>query len=642
MLEFISRLEKLWSISKRLIKLITFWKKIYYAFVRDSIRIYQVLPHSLRMRYWFIFLLQVATALLESFTILFLSLFGLSLASPEYIRGHAFYKAIVLALPQFVQDRLLGDRSFIAATCLLVLVFIVVKNLTTWISMYHTTTFSEMLGLCINKETLERYFNKSYFWHISSSGGEIIARLGFRAQLTAMTTSIIQLYSYMLSSLVMFVMLFVMQPLLTLTVIVIFSSVSLAVYGFLRHRMDRTGNELARIATGETTLTTIGATGIREIIIYRLQKKFLEKIVSLTTAGVPHRAFMSYSSIIPLWLLEIAGFANIFGVLVFYIYLGWPMPQIIGAISMLMLTAWRVLPSVSRSMAMIVQIRGLRPLALSCLELLEGFINTEVEQRPEPDLHFHFKEKIELRDIRFRYPGTKDDCIKSLSVTIDKGESVAFIGLSGAGKSTVAMLIAGLFEPCAGNIYIDGVCASPQMMASFQRKVGFVPQNPLLLPGTVADNVALSEWGREYDREKVKAFCKYAAMDFVETNPNGIDMVIGDRGHGVSGGQAQRISIARALYSDPEVLIFDEATSALDQASENAINRTIQNLKGQMTMVIVAHRLSTVEHCDRIFWLEDGKLVDVGPPGVIIPRYVQTLEQRHMETNGQLQNNAID
>jgi ABC-type multidrug transport system fused ATPase/permease subunit len=162
---------------------------------------------------------------------------------------------------------------------------------------------------------------------------------------------------------------------------------------------------------------------------------------------------------------------------------------------------------------------------------------------------------------------------------------------------------------------------TPERQAALTRQVGFVPQTPFLMDGTIADNVAFSCWGRQYDRHAVVNACKLAAMDFVFLHPQGLDWRLSSSGQGLSVGQAQRVAIARALFANPQIIIFDEATSALDQLNENMIKQTIGNLPSGITVIIIAHRLSTVETCDRLIWLEGGRVKEEGLPSVILPRY---------------------
>jgi ABC-type multidrug transport system fused ATPase/permease subunit len=405
-------------------------------------------------------------------------------------------------------------------------------------------------------------------------------------------------------------------------VVTAFSLGSLGTYLFLRRRLDKAGQKAAALAMAENADRLALTQGLREVLLYRRQDIFFQKMSDTIAQGLPVRAFLAFAGYLPASVLELIGFATIALMTVGLIAWGVAMGAIVSATSMLMLTAWRVLPAVNRTLTYIITIRSLRPAALICLELLETFIAEEPEPLPEPDPNFRFEKSLALEGAGFTYPGGRKLALSDLSLTINQGEKVGLIGLSGAGKSTLALLLTGLVSPQAGRFLVDGRALTPAGRAAYVRLVGFVPQSPLLLEGTVADNVAFSQWGEQYDRQRVEKACRGAAMEFVFDYPQGLDRRLGSGGQGLSGGQAQRVAIARALFTSPEIIIFDEATSSLDQASENVIASTIAGLSAKTTVVIIAHRLTTVENCDRLVWLEGGQVRDTGPPAEILPSYL--------------------
>lgn len=263
-------------------------------------------------------------------------------------------------------------------------------------------------------------------------------------------------------------------------------------------------------------------------------------------------------------------------------------------------------------------------MAMECLGCLEAIQAHPPIIPPDPDPTFSFTHDITLDKVDFRYPGAQKDSLVQLSFSIRKGEQLGIIGPSGAGKSTLVGILCGLLPIHGGALRVDGKELSPNERAAYIRSIGYVPQAPYILQGTVAKNVAFSQWGKPYDAEKVFRACRMAALDFVEKDPRSIEYPIGERGSGLSGGQVQRVSIARALYTAPDILILDESTSALDLGTESAIMDTIASLKGHLTIIIVAHRLSTVEHCDRLIWMENGRIHHIGTPQEILPEYMKS------------------
>ena len=211
---------------------------------------------------------------------------------------------------------------------------------------------------------------------------------------------------------------------------------------------------------------------------------------------------------------------------------------------------------------------------------------------------------------------------------------MGIVGRSGAGKSTLVNLILGLLSPSSGRILIDDIPLDTQVRPAWMSKVGYVPQSPYICAGTLAENIAFGYSGEEINEQQVKTCCHMAAIDeFLPQLPHGINTQIGERGVKLSGGQKQRVAIARALYHNPSMLIFDEATSSLDSKNERAIQETITNLKVQRTLIIIAHRLSTVKDCDLVIWLEDGMLCKAGNSVEILSEYRLFQKQKNPVTN---------
>jgi ATP-binding cassette subfamily C protein len=223
-----------------------------------------------------------------------------------------------------------------------------------------------------------------------------------------------------------------------------------------------------------------------------------------------------------------------------------------------------------------------------------------------------FAGEIALREVSFSYPDSPGAAVKDVSLAIPKGSSVAFVGHSGAGKSTLVDLILGLFAPQKGRILVDGNDIQT-MRKSWQRCIGFVPQTIYLLDDSIRRNIAFGVEDGLIDDVKVMNAVRRAQLEkLVESLPHGLDTVTGERGVRLSGGERQRIGIARALYHEPEVLVLDEATSSLDSATENEITETLNRLGGEKTLIFIAHRLSTVKSCDRLFFMQNGTIVDSG------------------------------
>jgi ATP-binding cassette subfamily B protein/ATP-binding cassette subfamily C protein len=273
--------------------------------------------------------------------------------------------------------------------------------------------------------------------------------------------------------------------------------------------------------------------------------------------------------------------------------------KVIPIISMYALALYRILPSVHRMLGNLNNIAYIH----GALDILDKNVHQETENGGTAPLCF--EKSIRLEDIIFRYT-TGKDILNSISLEIKKGERVAFVGESGSGKSTLVDLIIGINKPDSGTIYIDGSALSDENIRTWRSKIGYIPQSIYLFDGTVAENVA---FGSVHNETRIKQALQTANIwDFL-SQKKGIYTIVGEGGIQLSGGQLQRIGIARALYDNPDVLVLDEATSALDTKTEAKIMDEIYSISKDKTLIIIAHRLSTVERCDRKIRIEEGRIV---------------------------------
>ena len=271
-----------------------------------------------------------------------------------------------------------------------------------------------------------------------------------------------------------------------------------------------------------------------------------------------------------------------------------------------------LLPCVNRINNQINSIAYFEPFFMGVSDNLQDEINgqnTDMSFATDEEEKLDVKDSIEMKDITYAYPNTERLIFDHADLKIPVGASVGIVGTSGAGKSTVVDILLGLLEPSTGRIYADGVdVKEPGNYRKWLKNIGYIPQMIFMLDDTIRKNVAFGVPEDKIDENRLWEVLKEAQLDeFIKTLPEGLETGIGERGIRLSGGQRQRIGIARALYNDPEVLILDEATSALDNDTEAAIMESINRLHGRKTLIIIAHRLQTIEKCDIVYRVEDGR-----------------------------------
>ena len=303
---------------------------------------------------------------------------------------------------------------------------------------------------------------------------------------------------------------------------------------------------------------------------------------------------------VPKSILENIGFSLLIAAVCYILWSYDSAAMVITIMSVYALALYRMLPRVTQIL------NNFNSIAFSHQALHKVYEDMSLETDKEGSETLGFSRSIRGEGISFSYL-TGGEVIKDVSFEIRAGEKVAFVGESGSGKTTLVDIIIGIYRPLMGNLYIDDVLLAKENIRSWRTKIGYIPQSIYLFDGTVAENVA---FGSEYNEEKVIAALKKAKVwNFLEKREEGIHTIVGDRGIKLSGGQQQRVGIARALYNDPDVLVLDEATSSLDDATESDIMDEIYDASGNKTLIIIAHRLSTVERCDRRIRIGDGMIL---------------------------------
>ncbi|MDR3358444.1 MAG: ATP-binding cassette domain-containing protein [Desulfovibrio sp.] len=592
---------------------------LFEKFLADFIRICKILPQDLRRSTRRVFVCVVFLAVLEIGTILSISFLAVSIAAPEKLREFGAVAHLLRIFPWL--DALCEDqRLFALLVASSVVALTAAKNAMTAFVNLGSARLGERISLFAGETVFRDYLYSPYINHLAGDSQAIFQALSWRRNLGEMVVGLMTVYTYAAITLSMAVALLLVTPGAVLLVILAVALTAGALYRGLKGRLDRAGAGAAEYEREETRATMNAMRGIRETLIHRRQEAFFGKFRAACLNGMKDRAFLRMAPAIPTWTLETVGFLMIPVTLwAMYALQDASMARITGVLTMIMLVSWRVLPLLNRSLSIFVSLHAIRHFALDCLARVETALAAPAPEPPEPDPDFTLSRDIAFAGVCFRYPGAEADCLRGLTFTIPRGARLGVIGRSGAGKSSMAAILSGLVEPTSGAVLVDGLPLSPAGLAAYCLRVGYVPQTPYILAGTLAENVAFSRWGSPWDEERVKTVCRMAELDIAETR--GADAIVGADGTGLSGGQAQRLSIARALYAGPSVLILDEATSSLDTGLEAAIMNTIFALPQSITTIIIAHRLSTVERCDTLLWIDEGALVASGPPEAVLPEY---------------------
>jgi len=475
----------------------------------------------------------------------------------------------------------------------------------TWIQRGFATSVSARL----TQRLFTIYLRQPYMFHLERNSALLIRN----AQNASMVISggIDPFLVLLTEGLVVFALLgllLAVQPIGTTVVIVVFGSVACTLNRMTHGRLRRWGE--AQNFHSWLLLQNVqqGLGAAKDIKILGRETEFLRQHEKHLVEGL--RAYRLYSVLqsVPRAWMEVLTIGGLAALVITMIAQGQKLPAIAPTLGLFAAAAFRVMPSVNRL------VNGAQTVIYSRAAISAVFEDFKLSA-PELSVTSEvvaFREQVELRDVTFYYPHAHRPALHMVSLVVKKGEAVGFVGPSGAGKSTLVDVILGLFEPSSGKVLVDSTDIQINLR-NWQSQIGYVPQSIYLTDDTLRRNVAFGLEDSSIDEDAVNEAIRLAQLEeFIGSLPANLDTFVGERGIRLSGGQRQRIGIARALYHSPSVLVLDEATSSLDIPTERDVMQAVQALQGTKTVIIVAHRLSTVEYCDRLYRLEDSRIVEEG------------------------------
>ena len=397
----------------------------------------------------------------------------------------------------------------------------------------------------------------------------------------------------------------------------------LAIFAFFFHRITKKklviwGESRQYYAGLMGQFLMQGLGGVKDVKLLGREKYFSNKYSEYNLKTAKLSSNYATMSQVPRLYLELLAVIGLTGLISVMVYQSKPLAILVPTIGVFVAAAFRLIPSVNRIMTSFQNIAYSLPAVNILIEEFEIINNHEIKESPSISNDFVFRDKIEIKDVNFIYTGSSKDTLVNINMIIPKGSVVGFIGQTGSGKSTLVDLILGLLEPSEGLILVDGIGISNNRRA-WQNLLGYVPQSIYLTDDTIRKNIAFGIQDKDIDDAAVLNAIKLAQLEeFIESLEDGLETLVGERGVRLSGGQRQRIGIARALYYNPEVIILDEATSALDIITEKEVMKSLKKLYGIKTLIIVAHRLTTIADCHIIYSLKRGRIISKGTPNEIL------------------------
>ncbi|WGG45872.1 ABC transporter ATP-binding protein [Rossellomorea sp. DA94] len=560
-----------------------------------------------------LFFLMIVAALFETLGIGLIAPFVGIVTNPNLIQDQAIF-SFLYKLGNFN-----SESSFIFCAILILLAVFVVKNL--YLLCFNYLQFRIVLNqqVKLSKELFKEYLTKPYTFHLQRNSADLLRNVDVEVPrvFQGIIISGFQLITEILVIFCILLLLLCTAPLATITASIILGGSVMVFFKSFRKKITYLGKEQQTVSGLMIKWVNQGLGASKEVKVAGNEKFFINSYANQSQIKANNSRYMKMLEQVPRLFIETLLVSVVLITMLIIVFQDRSTSELISTMALFAMAAFRLMPSITRVVALITTIKYSQP----ALEVVYNdlFLNKEKRQVYAKSSHITpgnnksktYNDSIELKNISFRYPNQKNYSVKEASLTIPIGQSVAFIGESGAGKTTIVDIILGLFTPEKGQVLVDGINLEEQK-STWQKKIGYIPQSIFLSDDTIRGNIAFGVDSKDIDEEAVWRALEQAQLkEFVEELPEQLETSVGERGVRLSGGQRQRIGIARALYHNPEILFMDEATSALDNETEKEIMKAIDELKGDKTLIIIAHRLSTIENCDIVYKMNNGKVVAI-------------------------------
>ena len=571
------------------------------------IELFSLLTPSQRKRFYVLQVLIVIMTFIEILSIASIVPFMALVGDPSVLERDNLLATIYLKYN-------FETYEFIFYLGVIVLISLTVASIVSIYITWRIAMFPPRIGTEIAHRLFSYYLDQDFLFHTKGSSSKLTKKISNESKRVSDQILTPLIYANARIVLVFFIILimFLYDPLVLISALTIFISAYFILFKFVRTKLQSYGSNISEMLSKRFRLMSDSFGGIKDILLLGRSSNFKKLFLKTSDELAYSEGNIAVIERTPRYFMELLAFGSMIALVLYLVKnsqgnLGLLLP----ILSVYALAGMKLLPSLLLIYSSAATVKG----NLAAYEAIrEDLKNANKSNLPNHNDHTFSKyNEINLKEVTFTYPDKINPALDQISLTIKANSLVGFVGTSGSGKSTLIDVIIGLIKPQKGEVTINGTSLNKQNLRAWQNKIGFVPQSIFLTEGTIAENVA---FGIPYDLinyEQVEKALKIANLkELVSKLEKGVHSTVGERGVQLSGGQRQRIGIARMLYYEAEVFVFDEATSALDGITEKTIMDAIYNFTGKKTLIIIAHRLKTVQKCDEIFMMENGRIIDSG------------------------------
>jgi ATP-binding cassette subfamily C protein len=535
-------------------------------------------------------------------------------AEPDRIRNSHFGSWLLSHLPAMDQNTLLIWAGIVSIALLFL------SNAVTLAGEVIRTRYGHGLGHFLRTRLMEALAARPYGYFLERNSGALLQKVVFDVMqfINAVFLPLLESLSRVVTLAFLLLTVFLVQPVIALGAAVLLGGFYGIVFLLLRRRSHLLGEGLQEANRGAIITAQQFLGGIKPVLVHEKQKFFTDEFARHSAVQARLSPWVPIYGNGPRYLIEPIAFGGLVAAVIWLAAHGRAFSDILPNLTVMALAGYRMLPSIQLLYSQLSQINAMRYTVNEIeTELAEIYATSKriiSPEHAEQSVPLSFEKGIRLENVTFNYPGSNRAVLENFSLEIPKNSSIGIIGPTGSGKSTVVDIILGLHNPQSGVIRVDERVLRPEDFGSWRSMIGYVAQDIYLLDASVSANIAFGIPSDEVDQAALREAAEAAQiLNFIETElPAQWNTIVGERGVRLSGGQRQRIGLARALYHRPQLLVLDEATSALDTKTEMEVLKAIESLQGTITMIVIAHRLSTVEHCDSVARLENGSVVRSG------------------------------
>jgi ABC-type bacteriocin/lantibiotic exporter with double-glycine peptidase domain len=555
----------------------------------------------------------IGTAFIEAASVASIMPFIAVVEQPDVVRTNEWMR-LVFEFFEFTDV-----RSFLFSLGLVVLGLLVIGNLFKGLTRWLTLRYTNKLYVKLSRQLLAHYMARPYAFFLDRSSTDLGKNI--LQEIRTVTTQVLGPamtgVSQSLVCLFLVAVLVTIDPLVAIVIIAVLGGTHVGIYLLVKRKLTNISQEQIVANSAKFKAASEALHGIKDLKLLHRERVFLERFTEPATVHARNNVTAGIIADLPRYGMEVVAFGGILVMVLYLLRADQDSTRVISVLALYALAGYRLLPAVQNAFASVVTVRANWGALMVLHRDLANDNQSDTERarfRPQEASPLTFTRQLELKGVEFSYSSSRKPVLDGLDLTIPYHASVGLVGPTGSGKTTLVDVILGLLAPNSGELRVDGVDLKGQDLVRWQRNLGYVPQHIFLCDDTVARNIAFGVPDSEIDMAAVVRSAATANLHaFVRDElPRGYETVVGEQGVRLSGGQRQRIGIARALYRDPAVLIMDEATSALDGVTEEAVVEALRTLSGKKTILMIAHRLTTVRECDVIYLVADGRIISRG------------------------------